>query len=61
MIGTMLGAVVNIILDPIFIYTLGMGAAGAAIATVIGNICGDIFYVIFMIRNAAISPSISEN
>ena len=49
MIGTMLGAVVNIILDPIFIYTLGMGAAGAAIATVIGNICGDIFYVIFMI------------
>ena len=27
MIGTMLGAVVNIILDPIFIYTLGMGAA----------------------------------
>ena len=41
MIGTMLGAVVNIILDPIFIYTLGMGAAGAAIATVIGNICGD--------------------
>ena len=50
MIGTMLGAVVNIILDPIFIYTLGMGAAGAAIATVIGNICGDIFYVIFMIK-----------
>ena len=46
----MLGAVVNIILDPIFIYTLGMGAAGAAIATVIGNICGDIFYVIFMIK-----------
>ena len=50
MIGTMLGAVVNIILDPNFIYTLGMGAAGAAIATVIGNICGDIFYVIFMIK-----------
>ena len=50
MIGTMLGAVVNIILDPIFIYTLGMGAAGAAIATVIGNICGGIFYVIFMIK-----------
>ena len=50
MIGTMLGAVVNIILDPIFIYTLGMGAAGAAIATVIGNICGAIFYDIFMIK-----------
>ena len=50
MISTLAGAVINIILDPIFIYTLGMGAAGAAIATVIGNICGDIFYVIFMIK-----------
>ena len=50
MIGTMIGAVVNIILDPVFIYTLGMGAAGAAIATVLGNICGDIFYVIFIIK-----------
>ena len=50
MIGTMIGAVVNIILDPVFIYTLGLGAAGAAIATVLGNICGDIFYVIFIIK-----------
>ena len=50
MIGTMIGAVVNIILDPVFIYTLGLGAAGAAIATGLGNICGDIFYVIFIIK-----------
>ena len=50
MIGTMIGAVVNITLDPVFIYTLGLGAAGAAIATVLGNICGDIFYVIFIIK-----------
>lgn len=45
MMGTILGAVVNIILDPIFISVLGLGAAGAAIATVIGNICADLFFV----------------
>ena len=48
--ASMIGTVVNIILDPVFIYTLGLGAAGAAIATVLGNICGDIFYVIFIIK-----------
>ncbi len=32
------GAIINIILDPIFILRLGMGAKGAAIATVIGQI-----------------------
>ncbi len=32
------GAIINIILDPIFILGLGMGAKGAAIATVIGQI-----------------------
>ena len=36
--GSVLGAVVNIILDPIFISVLGMGAGGAAIATIIGYI-----------------------
>lgn len=34
-----LGAIINIILDPIFIFTLGMGVRGAAIATVIGQLC----------------------
>ena len=38
MIGSIVGTVVNMILDPIFIFGLGMGAAGAAIATVIGYI-----------------------
>ena len=36
MIATILGAVINIVLDPLFIFTFGMGAKGAAIATVIG-------------------------
>lgn len=48
MIGSVTGSIVNMILDPIFIFTLGMGAGGAAIATVLGNICADIFYVYFI-------------
>lgn len=45
MIGTVLGAVVNIILDPIFISILDWGASGAAIATVIGYLFADIFFL----------------
>lgn len=45
MIGGMIGTVVNIILDPIFILTLNMGTAGAAIATVLGNIFACLYYI----------------
>ncbi len=48
MITSIIGAVVNIILDPVFIFGLGMGAAGAAIATVIGYITSDIFAIWYM-------------
>ena len=35
-----IGAIVNIIFDPIFIFTFKMGVAGAAVATVLGQFCG---------------------
>lgn len=38
MISTVAGAVLNLILDPIFIYPLHMGMKGAAIATVLGQV-----------------------
>ena len=38
MLSTVAGAVANIILDPIFIFPLGWGMMGAAVATVIGQI-----------------------
>ena len=44
MAGTILGTLVNIILDPLMISTMGMGARGAAIATVIGYIASDAFF-----------------
>ncbi len=45
MAGTVLGALVNIALDPVFITMLGLGASGAAIATVIGYVCSDLFFM----------------
>jgi len=45
---TLVGAVSNIILDPVFIFVFGMGVKGAAIATVIGQILTfamSIFYI----------------
>ena len=43
--GLIIGTILNIILDPIFIFVFDMGVSGAAIATIIGNICGTIYYV----------------
>ncbi len=45
MFGMFLGTVTNIILDPIFIFALGMGVRGAAMATVLGNLVSLIFYL----------------
>ena len=52
MAGTILGSVANILLDPIFIFALGLGAAGAAIATVLGNLCADLFFVWFLLKKS---------
>ena len=45
MITQGVGAIINIILDPIFIFVLDLGVAGAAWATVIGQVCGAILAV----------------
>lgn len=56
MIGTTFGAVVNILLDPLLIFTFGLGAAGAAIAIVIGNICSDLYFIWFLSKLLSIVP-----
>lgn len=50
MLGLFIGNLVNVILDPVFILGLGMNIKGAAIATVIGNICGAAFYISYFLK-----------
>ncbi|MCD8019243.1 MAG: MATE family efflux transporter, partial [Clostridiales bacterium] len=52
MVGTVTGTVINMVLAPVFLCWLGMGAAGAAIATVFGNICADLFFVWFLLMKS---------
>lgn len=52
MIGSVLGTVVNIILDPIFISGIGWGAAGAAVATVLGYISEDAYFVWVLLKKS---------
>ncbi len=54
MLTTVIGAVINIILDPIFIFTLDMGVSGAAIATVISQVVSASWVVGFLVSPRAI-------
>ncbi|MBQ5671811.1 MAG: MATE family efflux transporter, partial [Oscillospiraceae bacterium] len=46
--SVMIGAVTNIILDPIFIYGLDMGVAGAALATILAQGCSCVWVLSFL-------------
>lgn len=48
MLTVIIGAALNIILDPVFIFIFDMGAAGAAIATVISQAVSGIYVVAFL-------------
>ena len=50
MCALLLGAVLNIGLDPLFIYTLNMGVAGAAIATAISQMVSTLVYLTYVLR-----------
>lgn len=50
----MTGAVLNIILDPFFIYTLNLGVAGAAIATAISQAVSTLIYLCYVLRKNSI-------
>ena len=48
MLSVLIGAVVNIVLDPVFIFALNMGAAGAALATIISQACSCVWVLSFL-------------
>ncbi len=52
MVGTIGGSVVNIILDPVMIFGLRMGAAGAAIATILGYLFTDLYCLWVVLRKS---------
>lgn len=54
MIGMMIGTVVNIVLDPIMILSMNLGVAGAAIATLIGNLCSVVYYIVYILKVSSI-------
>lgn len=48
MMTVMIGAVINIVLDPIFIFTFNMGVKGAALATILAQIVSAIWVLLFL-------------
>ena len=50
MVGMFIGTGINIVLDPLFILALHMGVTGAAVATLIGNAVGLVYYIMFHVR-----------
>ena len=54
MVTVLIGAALNIILDPIFIFLLDMGATGAAAATVISQAISALWVVLFLMRGEEI-------
>ena len=50
MIGSMIGTIANIVLDPVLISGFHLGAAGAAVATTLGNILASLYYLWYFVK-----------
>ena len=61
MLTTIIGAVINIVLDPILIFGLGMGVKGAAIATVLSQAVGAIWVIRFLTGPEMLAAGHAEN
>ena len=61
MYSVLIGAVVNIVLDPIFIFACHMGVQGAALATVISQACSCIWVLSFLFGHKTILRIRKEN
>ena len=54
MVSVIIGAVINIVLDPVFIFVFDMGVAGAALATVISQFISAVWVVGFLASKKAV-------
>ena len=61
MLTTVIGAVINIVLDPIYIFVLDMGVAGAALATVISQAVSALWILRFLTGKRTILKLKKEN
>lgn len=60
MVSTLAGAVINIILDPIFIFALRWGMMGAAVATVIGQAATAVLAIWYLFHMKIIKPEAGD-
>ena len=60
MISTLAGAVINIILDPIFIFLFQWGMMGAAVATVIGQVATALLAVWYLLHMKIVKPAAGD-
>lgn len=60
MVLLVVGAIINIVLDPIFIFTFNMGVKGGAIATVIGQIVSFIMAILYLKRSKSVKLNIND-
>ncbi|ADK96931.1 MATE family efflux transporter [Prevotella melaninogenica] len=52
--GAISGSIINCLLDPVFIFVFSMGVSGAAVASVIGQICGFVIMLIMSQKEGVI-------
>lgn len=61
MIGMISGVIINIILNPIFIFVFHMNIMGSALATVLGNLVSVVWYIYYLQKNSSVqSVSMKE-
>lgn len=59
--SVLIGAIMNIILDPIFIFALHMGVRGAAVATILSQLCSCIWVLCFLLSDKSLIRIKREN
>lgn len=60
MFATLAGAIINMVLDPIFIFVCKWGMTGAAIATVVGQVVTALLSIFYLINAKIVKPKVND-